>query len=270
MDIMGMNTMESLTKSQKIVDLHCHILPGIDDGSPDLEHSLSLARAAVDEGITHILATPHHLDGVFVNHADDVVKATAAFQKQLKKNSLPLQVFPGQEIHLSGELPELYADLLGTDERKGFLMIELPCDSVPMYTKRLFFELRKLGTTPVIVHPERNAAIQKEPNILYDFIANGFYAQLTASSLVGLFGEKIEKISRDFIEHGLVQIVASDAHDLEKRQFVLREALVLIRDSYGSAVLERFEQSAENLLNGTGPLLSEISEIKPKKRFFFF
>ena len=181
---------------EKIVDLHCHILPGIDDGSPDLEHSLDLARAAVADGVTHILATPHHLDNNYVNHRTDVIKAVQNFQNELAAEQIALQVFPGQEVHINGDLPQRYADLLGADEKKRYMLLEFPHSNVPAYAKRLIFELQKLGTTPIIVHPERNKEIQKDLNILYDFIQHGALAQVTATSYAGGFGDHVADISK--------------------------------------------------------------------------
>ena len=87
---------------EKIVDLHCHILPGIDDGSPDLDHSLQLAQEAVADGVTHILATPHHLDRNYTNHAQDVIRVADEFQAELDKRGIDLTVFPSQEVHING------------------------------------------------------------------------------------------------------------------------------------------------------------------------
>ena len=144
----------------KIVDLHCHILPGIDDGSKNLETSLKLAEAAVADGVTHILATPHHLDSDYVNHKDDVVKVCDDFQAELDNRDIPLTVFAGQEVHINGDLVERYDDLLGIDEQKRYMLLEFPHGDVPGYAEQLIFDLKRKGTIPVIVHPERNKKIQ--------------------------------------------------------------------------------------------------------------
>ncbi|KRM95142.1 phosphotyrosine-protein phosphatase [Liquorilactobacillus aquaticus DSM 21051] len=263
--------MEKITASGKIVDLHCHLLPSIDDGSPDLEHSISLANDAVEEGITHILATPHHLDGDYVNHRDDVIKSVTVFQNELNIRKIPLTIFPGQEVHINGDLIERYDDLLGVDEAKKYMLIEFPHGSVPAYAKRLFFELRKIGTTPIIVHPERNREIQNNLNILYEFISEGALAQLTATSYIGGFGENVKKISDQLVSHGLVQLFASDAHALKGRKFALREAFEELKGTMGQLKVDEFEQNAENLLNGLPVMAHGYSQIiEKKKRFFFF
>lgn len=265
-----MDITEKLTKSSKIVDLHCHLVPGIDDGSPDLEHSLELARTAVAEGITHILATPHHLDGDYVNHRRDVVRHVSDFQQELDNYGIPLVIFPGQEVHINGDLTAKYDDLLGIDEDKKYMLIEFPHGSVPAYAKRLFFELRKLGTTPVIVHPERNHEIQGNLNLLYDFIADGALAQLTGTSYIGGFGGKVQSISEQFVEHNLVQIFASDAHALEGRGFALQEAFLKLRSQFGQSKVDEFEDNAENLLNGLPVMARDFSQFEDKRKKFWF
>lgn len=265
-----MDITEKLTKSSKIVDLHCHLVPGIDDGSPDLEHSLELARTAVAEGITHILATPHHLDGDYVNHRRDVVRHVSDFQQELDNYGIPLVIFPGQEVHINGDLTAKYDDLLGIDEDKKYMLIEFPHGSVPAYAKRLFFELRKLGTTPVIVHPERNHEIQGNLNLLYDFIADGALAQLTGTSYIGGFGGKVQSISEQFVEHNLVQIFASDAHALEGRGFALQEAFLKLRSQFGQSKVDEFEDNAENLLNGLPVIARDFSQFEDKRKKFWF
>lgn len=255
---------------EKIVDLHCHILPGIDDGSPDLEHSIALANAALKDGVTHILATPHHFDNNYVNHRQDVITLTEKFQKELEVRGIELKVFPGQEVHITGELNRYYDDLLGIDARKKYMLLEFPHSNVPAYAKRMIFELQKLGTTPVIVHPERNREIQKDPSILYNFIQQGALAQLTATSYIGGFGEEVAELSRKLVEHRLVQVIASDAHALKGRTFVLSEALNKIEQDFGIEYAYEFEKNAEELLNGKNVVARGYSLIQKKKRFFFF
>ena len=259
-----------MVKFEKMVDLHCHILPGLDDGSPDLESSLQMANQAVADGVTHILATPHHLDNDYVNHAKDVIQAVDSFQKELDDRKIPLTVFPSQEVHINGDLLDRYDDLLGIDEAKKYMLLEFPHGEVPHYAERLIFDLNKHGTIPVIVHPERNRGIQNDLNLLYGFIQKGALAQVTATSYTGGFGEHVAKISRQLVEHNLVQVVASDAHALPGRKFVLGEALGQIADEFGPGKAAEFEANAEKLINGEYVAAHDYSPIEKKKRFLFF
>lgn len=150
------------------------------------------------------------------------------------------------------------------------MLLELPHGNVPAYTKRLIFELQKCGTTPVIVHPERNREIQKDPNLLYEFIVQGALAQVTATSYIGGFGEEVAELSRKLVKNKLVQVVASDAHALNGRDFVLHEALLQIGRDFGEEVAYSFEENAENILNSQTVFVTGYQKIKKKKRFFFF
>lgn len=257
---------------KNIVDIHCHILPKLDDGSPNLEESLKLADAAVEDGITHILATPHHLDRKYINHGKAVVEETEKFQKELDKRGIPLTIFPGQEVHANGNLINVYDDLLGVDVNKKYMLLEFPHDDIPLYSKQLIFELRKKGTVPVIVHPERNSKIQNDLNILYEFIERGALAQLTATSYIGGFGKDVQEISRKLLKNKLIQFVASDAHVLRGRNFLLSEALNAIKADFGIAQAELLEKNAEKAVNGLDIVASDYScpVDKKRKKFFFF
>lgn len=255
---------------EKIVDIHCHILPGLDDGPKDLEQSLSLAREAVKDGVTHILATPHHLDKQYVNHAKQVNEVTEKLQVALDQAQIPLTVFASQEVHINGDLDQRYADLLGVDEDKHYMLIEFPHGSVPAYAKQLFFKLKSLGTTPIIVHPERNSDFQKDLSLLYDFIANGALAQVTATSYLGGFGEQVAEVSYQMVKNNLVQVLGSDAHAMKGRGILMHEALDQIAKDFGEQKAILFEQTAEDLLNGERVVAKGYTLPTKKKKFWLF
>ncbi|MGN1272615.1 MAG: tyrosine-protein phosphatase [Lactobacillus sp.] len=254
-----------------LVDIHCHILPGIDDGSKNMETSLKLARAAVNDGVTHALVTPHHLNGQYLNHKEDVIKLTEQFQKRLKEEDIPLTVFPSQEVRLSGNLIQALDDddILFCDEAGKYMLLEFPSEDVPYYSKNMVFELRKRGITPIIVHPERNNRILKEPKLLQDFIEQGCLVQITASSYMGTFGKEIEQMSRRFIEAGQCACFASDAHDLPNRQYQYSEALEKLSSEYGSELAEQYKDNARAIINGDYVQLN-WKPLKVKKYHWFF
>ena len=119
-----------------MVDLHCHLLPGVDDGSKSMEISLRMAREAVENGVTHALLTPHHMNGRYVNHKQDVIRLTKQFADELERHNIPLTVFPGQEVRINGNLLEALDndDILFADTGNRYLMLEFPDDDVPHYT----------------------------------------------------------------------------------------------------------------------------------------
>lgn len=251
-----------------IVDLHCHLLPGIDDGGKDWETSLQLAQAAVADGITHAVLTPHHLNGQYINHRKEIIYLSKKFQEMLNKNKIELIVFPGQEVRLSGRLIPAVddGDVLYCDENGRYILLELPSDDVPLYVKDTIFQLMSRGITPVIAHPERNMRILREPAVLEDLLKQGCLTQLTASSYIGVLGKKIQKLSRKLIATGQVACLASDAHDLPGRQYVLREALTKVNKEFGREVADRLNDNARDIVNGDDVYLNW----KPLKRKQFW
>lgn len=253
-----------------MVDLHCHLLPGVDDGSKSMDISLRLAREATENGVTHALLTPHHMNGRYMNHKKDVVRMTKEFQEQLKAHQIPLTVFPGQEVRINGQLITALDkdDILFADTGDRYLMLEFPDDDVPHYTKQMLFELQQRGVTPVIVHPERNTMIMEKPDLLYGMLADGCLAQITASSFVGTFGGKVKRFSEELIQAGQGYIFASDAHDLPGRKYEMRQAFDKLRQEFGPELADRYQQNARAIINGEDIPLNEIREIKRRKKFF--
>lgn len=235
-----------------MIDLHCHILPGVDDGAKSMEESIQMAELAVKEGITHILATPHHQKRDWMNEKHDVIKKVQALQSELDAREIDLTLFPGQEVTMYGELLEDIKEdkILFIDEHQQYVLIEWPSTSIPSYTERLFYDLQSSGITPIIVHPERNHQILEQPNRLKPFVDKGAMAQLTAASYTGGFGKKIEKLSRQLIEANLVHFIASDAHNVTNRPFYMKEASALLEKEFGKAHWDSYKQTTKNLVNG--------------------
>ncbi|GEQ49552.1 tyrosine-protein phosphatase [Tetragenococcus koreensis] len=250
-----------------MIDLHCHILPNIDDGSDSIETSLAMAKKAIEQGITHILCTPHHNNGRYQNPKATVITTVALLQDELDRRQYNLTLLEGQEIRITGELlQEMDNDrILFTDLANTYLLLELPTMDIPAYTDQLFFELRARGKVPVIVHPERNAKFRESPNRLIPYLEMGCLAQLTAPSLVGSFGKSIQKTAKEMVKHNLVQMIASDAHGINQRTFYLKEAY----EQVGKKRAQLMQQVAKDLVNGDQVTYPKYKEVK-KKRFGLF
>ncbi|TGE63772.1 tyrosine protein phosphatase [Weissella confusa] len=252
-----------------MIDIHTHLLPGIDDGSESLDVSLQMARDAVADGVTHALMTPHHMNGSYVNHASDVIKLTADFQTELNNANIPLTVFPSQEVRINGGLLSALddGDILTTDEQGTYILIEFPSDDVPAFTMDMLFQIQQRGLVPIIVHPERNTRLMKEPQLLYDMVSRGAYAQVTASSYVGTFGKAVTAFSEDIIANGLAHLFASDAHHIPGRKYKMTAAFDKLKVAYGSDSAKQFDDNAKALVNGERLSRQHQTPIK-KKRFF--
>ena len=255
-----------------MIDIHSHILFGIDDGARTLEDSLAMAELAVAEGITHLLATPHHKNGKFENYKKDILQQVDFLQNELDQRNINLTVFPGQEVRIHGEIIEgIQADeILFADESNRYLLIEFPTMSIPHYAESLFFQLMQEGITPVIVHPERNQEIIENPTILLEYVEKGILSQLTASSYVGVFGKEIATLSKQLIEADLVHFLASDAHNTRGRSFHMKEAFEKVEKEFGTEKAEWFKENSKNLVNGDDVDRGNPREVKKKKSWFNF
>ncbi|MTD38453.1 tyrosine protein phosphatase [Erwinia sp. CPCC 100877] len=254
-----------------MIDLHCHILPGLDDGAQTIEDSLAMAKMAVSQGITHILCTPHHNNGQFNNPAGKVISCVTALQNELDRQRIPLVLLEGQEVRISGELLEQIEknELLFADLNNQYLLIEFPTHEIPAYTMQLFDYLLDKGHIPVIVHPERNSKFIEDPNRLLPFVEMGVLTQLTAPSYVGIFGSQIEKTAKKMVAHNLVYMMASDAHNTKKRGFFMKKAYDAIAKDMGQKHVEAMQQMTRDILNGDPVLRPAYKEIK-RKRFGLF
>ncbi|MTV83356.1 tyrosine-protein phosphatase [Secundilactobacillus folii] len=251
-----------------MIDLHCHLLPGVDDGSKDMETSLRLASEAVKDGISFALLTPHHMNGVYINHKVDVIRETKEFQKQLNAHHINLTVFPGQEVRINGDLLTALDqdDILFADEGNRYLMLEFPDDDVPAYTDDMVYQLQQRGIIPVIVHPERNTRIMKYPDLIYNLLQKGCLSQITASSYVGTFGTKVERFSGQLIETGQAYIFSSDAHDLPGRRFEMKQAFEKLQGEFGKKIAKEFDENAKAVINGELVIPHQLQQIKAKRR----
>ncbi|MFP7479739.1 tyrosine-protein phosphatase [Terribacillus saccharophilus] len=253
-----------------MIDIHCHILPGIDDGPRTIEESLDMARAAVEEGISTIVATPHHRNNQFDNYYADIIEDVSNLNNALIAANIPLTILPGQETRIYGELAEGLdeKEVLPINQHTPYLLIELPTATFPKFTKQLLYDLQVQGYKPVIVHPERNRAILEDPNLLYEVVKGGTLTQVTAASILGKFGKKMQQLSFKLIDSNLCHFVASDAHNIRNRTFVLREAYNLLENEYGAAFIAQMQENAADLIEGRN-IVGDIPErIKTKKKLF--
>lgn len=250
-----------------MIDIHCHILPGIDDGAKHMEESVAMAKAAVSQGIHTIIATPHHKNGRYDNPKESIIQGVAELNKRLQNEEIPLTILPGQEIRIYGEMIGDYQknELLTLNETSGYVFVELPTNHVPRFTGQMLFDLQVHDLTPIIVHPERNTVLLEHPNMLYEFVRNGALTQITAASLVGKFGKKVKKFSHDLIETNLTHFVASDAHNTTSRGFCMQEATAEVKNVYGHQKLYYFMENAQYLINDQTVFADEPARIKTKK-----
>lgn len=258
-----------------IIDLHSHLIPSVDDGAKSIEDSLTIARQGVEDGVSHVVLTPHHRNGQFVNHKKDVLEETKKLQAIYDQAGVNLKVYPGQEIRITENLlDDLYNDnLLSLDAGGKYYLIEFPTAKVPEFAFSLILELINQGITPIIAHPERNHGFAKDYHLLYKFIEAGCLSQITSSSYVNLYGEKFQGIAKDMIGLDLAHILASDVHNTDFRPYNLTQAYQQLEADFGSEKVQYFKDNARNILNGD-PVIKrppqQVKASKKKKGFNFF
>jgi protein-tyrosine phosphatase len=250
-----------------MIDIHCHILPDVDDGAKTMEDSIEMAKAAVADGITTIIATPHHQNGRYINDKSRIIERVQTLNEVLTKQNIPLTILPGQEPRIYGELVQDYekGEVLTLNNGNKYVMVEFPSSQVPRYAEQLLFDIQLQGLHPIIVHPERNAQIMEQPDVLYNLVKKGALTQVTASSLTGHFGKKIQKFSQQLIEVNLTHFIASDAHNTSGRTFRLSEAYDIIEKQYGVDMMYFFTENAEYLVKGQMVDRGEPEKVKRKK-----
>ncbi len=210
-----------MQSAKAMIDLHCHLLPGIDDGPETLEEAIALARHAVASGIDFSVVTPHVHVGRYENDLRSISRDLAAFQAELDQRGIPLRLGLGGEVRIGAEIMDLVAQrkipFLGERDGYKILLLEFPHSHVPVGGDKFVAWLLKNRIRPLIAHPERNKDIMDNVNKLTPFVTMGCMLQLTAGSVEGRFGEHARRRAVDLLERGWVSILASDAHNLDHR-----------------------------------------------------
>jgi protein-tyrosine phosphatase len=256
-----------------MVDLHCHILPGLDDGPKTIADSLAMAEDAVSDGITHVVATPHANSA----YAFEYGRVRAARQELSERLEGRLTLATGCDFHLSPE----NLSAIRRDPRpfcinqKDYLLVEFNEFSIPPSMDQALHELQLAGIHPVVTHPERNGLLRAQPERLRKWVELGCYAQVTAGSLAGVFGPGSQQAAWTWITTGLVHFVSTDAHNTARRPLKLKFAY--------DAIAEQFDEDRARALLLENPLaafegrpLPHVPELLPgsgrrkRKRFLFF
>ena len=196
-----------------MIDIHAHILPGVDDGPSSMEESIQMARLAYEDGIKMMVATPHNRDVAGTSSSSTVRSLVNQMNQHLESEGVDFRVLLGMENHLEMDMPEqLEKGLAVPIENTHYVLVELPFEVYPFYTDDVLVQIQLTGLRPIIAHPERTNAIQDDPQILVDLIAKGALSQITSVSIVGKFGKKVETFTKEILKRNLVHIIASDCH----------------------------------------------------------
>ncbi len=251
-----------------MIDLHTHILAGLDDGAKTEVETIQMAKRAYENGIRTILATPHHMNRTYMNEKPVIEAHVRELNALLQSHEISMRILPGQELRIYGQVvDDLHQGKIQTLNNSKYLLIEFPSNEVPNYTEQLFFDLLREGIVPVIAHPERNRELIRNPEKLYDLVKQGALAQVTSGSLTGVFGKEIEKVSHDFLSRNLIHFLATDAHNLDTRTFDLREAYEKIEKNHGSELVYLLQENSELVIQNQNVNKQEPARGKKRRRF---
>lgn len=201
-----------------MIDLHSHILPGIDDGAKTLEVSLEMARIALADGIRTLACTPHIYPGLYMNDAAGIGARRAALQRELDAQGLPLRLVTGADVHLvPGLLDQVRAGTVPTLHGSRYLLLEPSHHVAPPRFEDAVFTLVAAGYVPVITHPERLSWVEDHDGAFVRLRAQGVWMQVTAGALTGMFGSRVQYWAERFLGDGHAHLLASDAHSAGRR-----------------------------------------------------
>jgi protein-tyrosine phosphatase len=218
-----------------LIDIHCHILPGLDDGPETIEESLAMCRIASEDGITAIVATPHFKPGVYSAISQEVFEKTAQLQEAADREGLKVRIVPGADVAVTPELPGHLRSIghLSINRAMRYFLAELPPDSVPPRWEDFLLSIRRSGIVPILTHPERNPWFLRHSDALYQYVRSGGMVQLTGMSLTEGSPEEVKAYCLFLLKNNLAHVIASDGHSPVERRPVLSAARAVAESVLG-------------------------------------
>jgi len=259
-----------------MIDIHSHILPGLDDGAKHITQTLQIVRQLHDSGFKTLIATPHVLEGRNTLSVAEILTVTEEVREQAREAGIPIEILPGAENYIFPEMAKWAraGKLLTLGNTGKYLLVEFPMLEIPHYTDQVFFELQVGGLIPVLAHPERYRGVFEEPERLIDWANKGVLFQLDLRSLSGHYGPRPKLMAERMLRSDLIHLVGSDAHRVSRSEGTYSEVLRSVEELVGES---RFEEltliNPRSMLEGK-PLLRERDyglkpQVKKNKRGFW-
>ncbi len=253
-----------------MIDLHCHILPGIDDGPGRLDESIEMCRIAASDGIRTIVATPHFNPGVYEADEANVSVGLSALREKVREQGLPIEILKAADNALT---PELLGHLdtrkhLTINQNGRYVLIEFPHLAVIHNYERVLLSIMEKGIIPIITHPERNPYFRKHPSDLYSIVSTGAIIQITAMSITGGFGPDVQEFSLFLLRKNIAHIIATDAHSREFRPPLLSAAVDIAGEVVGKdRAREMVSSRPSAIIEGKSLLLPKPLPLNEEKRW---
>ena len=237
-----------------MIDLHTHVLPGIDDGSTDMDMSMEMLFIAAESGVETLVTTPHcNIPGEFDNYADKEMELLwNGLEQERERAGIPIRLCRGMEIFATPDLPELLSEeRVWTLNGTNYFLTEFAFDEDPEYCWRILEECESQGFRPIIAHPERYFFLQDDLQIAYEWCTAGYGLQLNKGSPLGRFGPEVQQTAIELLNHGLIACVASDAHYPHRRSTYMGEIRRFLEETYGEDCLYLLlEENPARILRG--------------------
>lgn len=254
-----------------MIDIHSHIIPGIDDGADTIESSIEMLKVVQADGVKKIFATPHYYRGYYENGYELVKTYLSDMKNRISKSNpdIKLEILPGQEVFINNYSLELYKEgIIGTLGDTRYMLIELPFDYLDNKTLDIIYELRLLGVVPIIAHPERYSYIIEKPSSINQLINEGCLFQINSGNIEGGINKQAKKTADILISHGICDFIASDIHNIGIRYSKLSSAYEKIKKidiKLGERILNNMQRLVDNL-----PIDHVCGTIKEKRSIFIF
>lgn len=219
-----------------LVDIHCHLLPGVDDGAADLEASLAMARMSVEQGVETVVVTPHQLGSFAYNRGDDIRRRTAELQHELDRHGIALRVLPGADVRIEDQMiAGLEAgEVVSLGDHRRHVLLELPHE-LYFPLEGVLDGLRRIGMVGILSHPERNAGLLARQDLVESLVDGGCLMQVTAGSLSGGFGPESQAMAERMADRGLIHFLSTDGHSPKRRRPRLSDAYQKAAERVGEA-----------------------------------
>lgn len=235
-----------------MIDIHCHLMPSVDDGAKDLEETLAMFENAYTSGVTDIILTPHYIKGTkYEINNEQKEKITNILREALRRTDMDINIYYGNEVYIDNDLVDMIKDKkVATLANSRYVLVELPVNSMDNNAGNVFFNLRSNGYIPIIAHPERYVYFQKHPEKVMDYIKLGCLLQGDYMSLLGKYGKKTEKTLKILLKNGVIKFMSSDIHH-SYNDYHIPEAekrtLKIVKDE--NIVNKLFVENPESVIN---------------------
>ena len=232
-----------------MIDIHSHVIPGIDDGSKNMEMTLEMLRNAERDGTKEIVATPHYLLEYGDSTIEEVKRLVEEINSIVNKERINIKIYSGQEVYFTENILKDYLDgNIGTLNDSRYMLIEFNMNRFEENIFDIIYELQVRGITPIIAHPERYRSIIKNPLEINSFIDEGYLFQLDSGSLTGVFGKEVKKTAEILLANGIYNFIGSDAHNIKSRNTGISEAASLANNKK-NGIENIFKESSRKMLD---------------------